>query len=386
MVIGEFSDVFPPELDGVGTVVKNYVTGLNGEEDTCYYIAPRGPKGKNEREFPTLLCRSVKLPREPYHVGLPRLDAAFRRKLEAIPFDVVHAHSPFAAGAAARRVARRLGIPLVATFHSKYYDDFLAKTHSKTLARLGTKIVVRFYNSCDEVWAVNEATAEVLRGYGYRGPIRVMKNGTDPWIPGEAKDPRVAQIEALAKTLPLFLFVGQINRKKGLFTILDAFRRHTESEKAELILVGQGPDEGALKAYAEELGIAEHVHFLGHMSDRESLMHIYAAATLFLFPSVYDNAPMVVREAAAAGVPSILIQGSCAAEGVTDGENGFLCENNAESLAEAITRALPLAKEVGERARESIPARWRDILAEARARYAELINEKKAKQKKEEGQ
>ena len=40
-----------------------------------------------------------------------------------MPFDLVHAHAPFLAGRAARSVARKKGIPLVATFHSKYYDD-----------------------------------------------------------------------------------------------------------------------------------------------------------------------------------------------------------------------------------------------------------------------
>ena len=75
---------------------------------------------------------------------------------------------------AARHIARRRGIPLVATFHSKYYDDVLKATHSRLLAWLGVKYILSFYNSCDEVWAVNESTGQVLREYGYKGPMAVM--------------------------------------------------------------------------------------------------------------------------------------------------------------------------------------------------------------------
>ena len=86
---------------------------------------------------------------------------------------------------------------------------------------------------------------------------------------------------------------------------------------------------------------------------------------------------MVVREAAAAGTPSLLIRGSCAADGVTDGENGFLCDNTPEDIAAGMARALKTAKAVGERARETIPIPWSGIAKQVVERYSLLIERKK---------
>ena len=76
-------------------------------------------------------------------------------------------------------MARRRQVPLVSTFHSKYYQDFYDKTKSKVIAQGVVNYIIRFYNQCDGVWTVNHATAQVLREYGYHGKIRIMENGTN---------------------------------------------------------------------------------------------------------------------------------------------------------------------------------------------------------------
>ena len=180
MIIGQFCETYPPALDGVGRVMLAYCQTLSRLGHRCLYIAPQDAANTPTPEVETLLYPGLGIPGEPYRVGIPALGRDYRQAVRTIPFDLVHAHTPFLAGRAARRIARRRGIPLVATFHSKYYDDFYRVTHSRRLAQWGLKYVVSFYNTCDEVWAVNERTAEVLRGYGYRGPVSVMPNGTDP--------------------------------------------------------------------------------------------------------------------------------------------------------------------------------------------------------------
>ncbi len=377
MLIGEFSDVFPPELDGVGTVVKNYATYLTAGDDIAYYIAPRNEDRVGNRPFPTIFFGGIKIPGEPYRMGLPSLDFDFRRTVDGMAFDIVHAHSPFGAGHAARRIARKRGIPLVATFHSKYYDDFLAKTHSKTLARFAVSRVVEFYNTCDEVWAVNGATAETLASYGYRGDIRIMQNGTDPWEPKGTADSFLAE-QFGDREGPLFLFVGQHHWKKNIRTVLDAVALYRKKAPCRMLFVGQGPDRDAIVAHADELGLTDVTRFLGHVSDRETLMQIYAAADLFLFPSLYDNAPMVLREAAAAGTASVLVRGASATEGTEDGINAFHTENTPEAMAEVMAAALPRAREVGARAKQDIPKPWAAIIEEARAQYLALIEKKRA--------
>ena len=381
MIIGEFSESYPPHIDGVGMVVRAYAEEFQKAGHTCYYIAPKSKikRYANWQEtFPVMQYASIGIPKEAYSVGMPALDYTFRRKIRHIPFDVVHAHTPFLSGQESIRIAKKRNIPLVATLHSKYYDDFLAKTHSKLFAKFAVRIVVRFFNKCDEVWTVNETTAETLRGYGYKGEIVVMENGTDLWYPTQ-EDKKAAEERFGLGEGTVFLFVGQQNFKKNTKSIIEAAALyHKTHADFKLVFVGQGPDADKMKALVKELGLQDHTVFTGHIADRDTIKGLYARADLFLFPSLYDTAGLVVREAAAAGTPSLLIEGSNAAEGITDGDNGFLCKNTPEDICACMERALPTATQVGERARETIPIPWSVLSHNALERYSRLIERKKA--------
>ncbi len=381
MIIGEFCDVFPPELDGVGTVVRNYVEQFNKKGNDCYYIAPKADKLSNDEIVSSTLNvinhLSIPLPHEAYRLGLPLLDTGYLRDVNKIKFDIVHAHSPFASGLEALRVSKSKGLPLVGTFHSKYYDDFYSKTHNKLLAALGTDYVVSFFNRCDEVWTVSDSTVETLRSYGYQGEIFVVPNGTNLWYPTEA-DRKTAELKYSLGEENVFLFVGQHNFKKNTKHIIEAIAVYAKTHSDfKMVFVGQGPDAEKMKEMTVDLGIADRTVFVGQLMDRTELMRIYARADLFIFPSLYDNASLVIREAAAAGTPSIVIKGSCIASNITDNENGFLCEDSPESIAACMERALPELKRVGENARNTLPVPWSDITDMAMARYIELIEKSK---------
>ena len=381
MVIGEFSESYPPHIDGVGMVVRSYCEELSKAGEPCYYIAPKnaGRQYRNAapESFPVIKYASLPIPNEAYSVGLPAFDLTFQYDLSQIPFDIVHAHTPFVSAIEATRIARERHIPLVATLHSKYYDDILVKTHSEMIAAAVVQRVVQFFNKCDEVWTVNDATAEVLRVYGYKGEIVIMPNGTNLWYPTE-DDAKKAEAQFGLGTGNVFLFVGQQNFKKNTDSILKAAALYKATgADFRFVFAGQGPDAEKMRALAAELGIRDVTVFPGHIADREVLKGLYARADLFVFPSLYDNAPMVVREAAAAGTPSLLIRGSCAADGVTDGENGFLCDNTPEDIAAGMARALKTAKAVGERARETIPIPWSGIAKQVVERYSLLLERKK---------
>lgn len=381
MIIGQFSESYPPHIDGVGMVVRSYCEELSALGHTCYYIAPKNAGRQYENAapetFPVMKYASLPIPNEAYRVGLPAFDLAFLLDLNRIPFDIVHAHTPFVSAIESLRIARERKIPLVATLHSKYYDDILSKTHSEVIADAVVQRVVQFFGKCDEVWTVNDATAEVLRGYGFTGEIVVMPNGTNLWYPTR-EDAKKAELRYDLGRGNVFLFVGQQNFKKNTDSILKAAALYKQTgADFRIVFAGQGPDAKQMQTLSEELGLAEQTVFTGHIADREILKGLYARADLFVFPSLYDNAPMVVREAAAAGTPSLLIRGSCAADGVTDGVNGFLCENTPEDIAAGMARALQSAKQVGERARETIPVPWHGIARQVLDRYELLIERKK---------
>lgn len=374
MIIGQFCETYPPALDGVGRVMLAYCQTLSRMGHRCLYIAPRDAAATSVPGLEALLYPSMPIPGEPYRVGVPALGRAFRQAARTVPFDVVHAHTPFLAGRAARRIARRRGIPLVATFHSKYYDDFYRATHSRRLSRWAIRYVVSFYRTCDEVWAVNDKTADVLRQYGYQGPIVTMPNGTDPQSVSEEAYGRTLARWPLREGVPTLLFVGQMDMKKNPHLVLHACALLRDQGQAfQLVMTGAGQDLARLKGLAASLNLEDRVLFTGFVGEREAVLSLCRRADLLVFPSVYDNAPMVVREAAAMGTPALLVRGSCSAEGVTHGDNGFLCEADPASIASGIMEALPRAARAGARARDTIPIPWALLMEQVLERYRRLI-------------
>lgn len=376
--IGQFSDTFLPVVDGVGRVALAYSETLCKMGHQVSVVAPMYDTGfRGGYPFELVDFQAVGVPgMKQYRTGEAPMDAHYRRRMRMIPLDIVHSHSPFTAGSEALRLAVQRKLPLVGTFHSKYYDDFLKATKSEKLARVGVKFVVDFYERCDEVWAVGQSTADVLREYGYEGEITVMPNGVTL---RRVEPSAIAEAErrwGLGRA-PMILFVGQMNWKKNILTVLEACARlKADGTAFHLVLAGQGPDLKEIERKIQELNLGDRTHLAGHITDARVLDALYSRASLFAFPSLYDNAPMVVREAAVMGTPSVMVRGSSAAEIITHGENGYLCDNSAEDLARVIASALadPAAiAQVGKKARETIPVPWEKIMTTVVERYTRLI-------------
>ena len=376
--IGEFTDTFLPVVDGVGRVVQAYAETLSAMGHQVTVVAPMydtGTRGGFPYELVDFIATSVPGLRQ-YKVGEAMLDAHYRRRIRMVSLDIVHAHSPFTAGSEALRLASVRKLPLVATFHSKYYDDFLKATKSESMARMLTKFVVNFYNRCDEVWAVGKNTADVLHSYGYQGEVQVMPNGAT------LRTVHPSDVEEVNRRFglggdPMILFVGQMDWKKNILTVMEACAElKKQGKRFHLLLAGQGIDLNAIRQKAEELNIQDLTQVLGHITDTSLLDGLYTRASVFAFPSLYDAAPMVVREAAVMGTPSVMVRGSTAAEIIRDGENGFLCENTPEDLARVIDGILAdpdRRNRVGQAARETIPVPWNRVLENAVERYERLV-------------
>lgn len=376
--IGEFTDTFLPIVDGVGRVVQAYSETLCRMGHQVTVVAPMydtGFQGGFPFELVDYVGSSVPGMKQ-YKVGEAILDAHYRKRIRMIELDVIHAHSPFTAGSEALRLAAVRKLPLVATFHSKYYDDFLKATKSESIAKMGVKLVVGFYNRCDEVWAVGSNTADVLRKYGYEGDIQVMPNGATMRTVSQSDVEEVSRRWNLGSE-PVILFVGQMDWKKNILTVLEACAEmKKQGQPFRLLLAGQGMDTEEIRQKIRDLNIHDRSEMLGHITDASLLDALYARASIFAFPSLYDASPMVVREAAVMGTPSVLVRNSTAAEVIRPGENGLLCRNDPKDLARVIREALKDPEElrrIGQRARDTIPVPWEKVLETAVERYERLV-------------
>ncbi|MBQ8135938.1 MAG: glycosyltransferase [Clostridia bacterium] len=378
--IGEFTDTYIPVVDGVGRVVLAYAETLCQKGHQVTVVCPMYNTGyRGGYPFELVDFKGLGVPSaKQYKFGSSFFDRHCRKRLNEIPLDIVHAHSPFCAGAEALRIAKQRKIPLVGTFHSKYYDDFLKITKSESLAKLGVKMVVNFYSHCDDVWAVGDRTAEVLHEYGYKGEIKVIPNGVTPRkLKPEALEDAIARFH-IAQDRPVLLFVGQINWKKNILRILEACAILKEQGVSfQMLFAGQGPDQKPIVEKIKELGLEDTVSLIGHITDTDLLDGLYASADLFIFPSLYDNAPMVVREAAVMRTPAVMVAKSSGSEIIKDGVNGFLCDDDSKDLANTILKAVTdreLLERVSENANQTIPVPWDTIVDDVAARYSELID------------
>lgn len=378
MKIGQFSDSFLPIYDGVGRVVYNYCETIGKKGHECYAIVPFADMGyRGNYPFEIVDFHSRALPTMPqYRTGLPIFDAHYNARLEMIDMDIVHLHSPFIAGMEAVRYAKKKNIPLVGTFHSKFHDDFMQITGQEFLADMGVKRVVSLFNNCTEVWAVSETSAQTLKEYGFEEEIYVIPNGMNTRLISDEKIVKTRKQFNIDER-PVLLFVGQMNWKKNILRILEACALLKKaSVSVQLILAGQGPHEKEIKEKIDELKISDMTKMIGHIQDSDLLDGLYALSSLFVFPSLYDNAPMVVREAANAKTPSIVVSFSNSAEVVINNVNGLHCQDDSNDLFMVIKDILndPVKlKELGLQAQKTIPIAWDKVIDQALARYQYLI-------------
>lgn len=384
MHIGLYSDSFPPLVDGVCRTVENYARILNQTGYESYVVAPyiKGYQDKTDYtviRYPTVPMK-MKISDE-YRLAMPAAARHVQRRLEHTQTDIVHAHSPFFCGQAAKTIANKLDVPLIATFHSKFKDDVKVRLNMDLPAQMVAKYVAYYFNRCDYVWAVNRGTANTLREYGYEGEITVMPNGSDimPSYAEPGTKERICSAYHLDHTVPLLLFVGRMTRTKNTLLLIDSLAAVARASGAfNMLFVGDGEDIDIMKRKVYKQGLGSRTVFAGKVMDRAFLKEIYQSADLFAFPSVYDNAPLVVREAAACGCPSLMIEGSNSAEDTVDGKDAFLCKETREDLAVKIYAAIThpeKLKQVGEEARTSMFMSWDDAVRLAEKEYDRILGE-----------
>ena len=385
IAVGLFNDSFTPIIDGVTVTVRNYAYWLNRTLGPTCVVAPSAPFHRDEEGFPILRFLSIPtFVHPPYRIGLPAFDLGLRTKLKRFDFSLLHAHSPFGAGRAALKAARAAGIPVVATFHSKFRDNLRRAVPICRLVDDQIKRIVEFYYSVDHVWVPQESVAETLREYGYEGPYDVVENGIDFRPPRDVAPlrERGGKLLGMPADAIVGLFVGQHILEKNLDLLVRSLPAiMTAVPGFRMVFVGQGRARPDLKELVRRLGIRDRVLFYGPILDRRLLAAAYARGDIFLFPSLFDNAPLVVREAAAFGTPSVLIRGSTAAEVIRDGENGFLAEDDAEAFAAKVARILgnPRSLELaGLGARRSLCRTWEDVVREVRDRYLSILERRPA--------
>lgn len=370
------NDSFPPIIDGVANAVLNYASIIEKEYGTATVATPYYPNA-DDSVYPYKVVRFPSIDTTKlvgYRAGFP-FSAEVLEEIRSQNIDLIHTHCPITSTFLARTLRDTLDAPVVLTYHTKFDIDIANAIRGKLLQKGAIKALVENISACDEVWAVSRGAGENLRSIGYTGEYTVMENGVD--IPkGRVPDEAIAKATAgfdLPQGVPVFLFVGRMVWYKGLRCILEAMAElSAKGRDFRMVFIGGGTDKDGAEELAKQLGIENKCFFTGPIYDRDTIRAWYCRGDLFLFPSEFDTNGLVVREAAACGLGSMLIEGSCAAEGINDGETGFLIKNASANMAAKLLEILKqpeIMRTVGQNAMDRIYISWEDSVKHAAERY-----------------
>lgn len=306
------SDVYFPRINGVSTSIETFRGELLAAGHRVTLIAPHYLPAKevvHEAEgIYRIPARAV--PRDPEdrlmsYRGARQLVAELRQQ----DIDLVHIHTPFAAHYAGLALARALGVPCLATYHT-YFEEYLGH-YLPFLPRAWVRAAARRFsraqcNDMDAVVVPSAAMREVLRSYGVTQPLTVLPTGIpeDFFTPGDGG--RFRARHGIPDGRPMALFVGRVAFEKNIGFLLEVVAL-TRKMLPELLLVvaGEGPALPALREEAQRLDLDAHVLFVGYLDRHNGLRDCYHAADAFVFASRTETQGLVLLEAMAQGVPVV---------------------------------------------------------------------------------
>ncbi len=334
--VGFFTECYHPIVNGIVASIDTLRAGFEAADVQVTTVAPRYP------HFADNAGGVVRIPSLPlptataYRLCVPYLRVADRSRVRDVT--IVHTHSPFVTGWMGARFARRRGLPLVFTYHTRieayaHYMPFERHAMEAAAVRL-----TRLYANIANVVIVPTRAMEArLRAIGVRSPIAIVPSSIDvDRFAAGRRSPATRALLGARDDTPLALVVSRLAREKNLELAIDALG-HSRIASARLAIVGDGPHRARLEARVRRAGLTERVRFVGAMPSI-ALPDIYACSDAFVFPSTTETQGLVLAEALAAGL-SVVAADTPASSDVLSG-SGTLVPAEARGFAAAMDAAL----------------------------------------------
>jgi len=357
MHIGVVTDTFLPRVNGVMKSIMTFTEQFRKLGHKVTIFAPQFP-GTRETEEGVWRFPSIYLFFNPEDRLPNPYVADSRRKLKMLPelkLDIIHTQTPFSLGFMMAYQARKLGIPLIHTYHTlfeaymRYYFLFLPRFFDKAIVGWYSR---KFCDLHDQVVVPSSAIAAVLKEYGVKPPIKIIPTGIDIEPLKNADGARMRKKLGFAEDDKLLLNMGRVAGEKNipfLFAVLEKLKQ--KQPRARLVIAGQGPALARVKTECKQRKLDNKVIFIG-LLNRRDWADLYAAADVQLLASVTETQGLVLTEAMAAGTPCVAI----AAMGVRDvmaGGGGLAVSLNVDEFANAVNRLLSDKKLYQEKLQEA---------------------------------
>ena len=344
MRIAFVSTSYFPRINGVTFSVEAFARVFRMMGHDVYIIAP---------EFPGYVEKDDKVIRIHSHYFFvdpeDRIPNAWHpaskysiRKILSLNFDIIHTHVPFFLEMAAIGWARKMGCPLVNTYHThfelyiKHYVKFLPL---KIMLVYMMPILRRFLNSHDLILTPSSQMVEVLHSYLVKRRIEVLPTGIDLAKFRRHGGDDFRKKMGISKETRLLLFVGRIGQEKNIPFLFQVLKRIIPKyPDVLLLLAGDGPSRKALWNMARRDGLGRYVRFIGYLTDE--LIPCYDAADIFVFSSLTETQGIVLTEAMATGTPVVAVSALGVIDVMRGNRGGFLVEPDIDRFSEAVLSLL----------------------------------------------
>ena len=258
------SDVYFPRVNGVSTSIRTFRRELIALGHRVMLIAPaysgRNMPGHSEDDADILRIPSRGVPLDPEDRMMRRADIdKLLPRLESQHFDVVHIHTPFVAHYAGLHLAKRLGAPVVESYHTffeeylHHYVPFMPRGAMRFVAR---RFSVSQCNAVDRIVSPSRAMQQALLDYGVRSPIDILPTGLESSQFKLGSGARFRNQYGIGSHRPVLLYVGRVAHEKNIDFLIHAFRAVLpRASDALLLIVGEGPAQSHLKKLVREHGL-----------------------------------------------------------------------------------------------------------------------------------
>jgi glycosyltransferase involved in cell wall biosynthesis len=341
--IAFFTNYYHPVVNGVVRSVASFRENLVKQGHNVFVFAQSDSNYTDSEPF-IFRYPSLPLPLGDISTAIP-VSPFVDQLLPILKLDVIHTHHPILLGQTAARKAEELGLPLVFTFHTQYWEythyiPFPQEVIQDFLKNAVHRWLREFMQKCQHIIIPSESLREILvRDYGLHERYSVIPTGTDlePFLQADGKSLRAQHGWHDEKVL---VSVGRLAPEKNWDTLLQAFAKVYEKHPGvRLVLIGDGTARQTLEMLSAELGITDRVTFTGALPF-EQIPRYLKAADLFAFASVTETQGLVTIEAMAASLPVVAVDGPGTRDIVEHGKQGFLVENDPEALAGALNQLL----------------------------------------------
>lgn len=348
------SDVYFPRVNGVSTSIGVFRHELARLGHEVTLIAPDYPGAAPQPGVVRIPSRYLFIdPEDRIMRGGPVL--AMTRQLAQERYDLVHIQTPFLAHRLGLRLARRLDLPKVETYHTYFeeylhcYVPWLPRAWLRALARRVTR------SQCNELDALvvpSLPMQEVLRGYGVTVPTAVIPTGIELDAFARGDGARFRREHGIDPLRPVLVYVGRVAHEKNIGFLLEVTAQVRRDRPDVLLLIaGEGPAEEPLRRQAAALGIEHNVRFVGYLDRNGPLQDCYRAGDLFMFASRTETQGLVLIEAMALGVPVVSTAVLGTRDVLRDGEGAAVVPESVPAFAHKVVDLLHDAPRRAELAR-----------------------------------